>query len=131
MKATIDPVLALELRVRWLEALTLGPNGPSSNLDASTSAVSTSALDKKVQGSDEKKRGNLRGMRGKPMEKPKEKLKEKEGGKETAVTLARLTENVKKRLDTIVEANEGLRKFMDTCMSSFLLPLVFLNLSIR
>jgi hypothetical protein len=77
-KVNIEPELALELRVRWLEALIHGPDP-----------------------------GRKR--------------------KETVATLARLTEEVKKRLDAIVEPNDSLKKFIDTCMSlhSATLRLIF------
>lgn len=68
-RINIDPELALELRIRWLEALIHGPD-------------------------------------------PGRKRKETVG-----TTLARLTEDVKKRLDAIVEPNDSLKKFIDTCMS--------------
>lgn len=67
-KVSIEPELALELRVRWLEAL--------------------------IHGADP---GRKR--------------------KETVATLARLTEEVKKKLDAIVEPNDSLKKFIDTCKS--------------
>lgn len=122
-KATIDPILALELRVRWLETLVLGLSGPSSSSsDASTLAPNANAIDGKATVGDEKGRGSLKSLRRKTAEKQKERGKGK--GKESATTLARLTEEVKKRLDAIVETNEGLRKFMDTCAS----PLPFSRL---
>ncbi|EKM76228.1 hypothetical protein AGABI1DRAFT_115974 [Agaricus bisporus var. burnettii JB137-S8] len=65
-RINIDPELALELRIRWLEALIHGPD-------------------------------------------PGRKRKETVG-----TTLARLTEDVKKRLDAIVEPNDSLKKFIDT-----------------
>lgn len=116
-KTNIDPVLALELRVRWLEALVLGLSSPASSSNAPTD---TNGFDKGTKTSGDrghKIQGSLRSLRA-------EKLREKERGKgkEAITTLARLTEDVKKRLDAIVETNEGLRKFMDTCTSFFRIP---------
>ncbi|KAF9447727.1 hypothetical protein P691DRAFT_801916 [Macrolepiota fuliginosa MF-IS2] len=102
-KATIDPILALELRVRWLETLVLGIGAPSSAAGANA--------DGKAIAKDEKGRGALRSIKNKRTDKQKEREQGK--GKETATALTRLTEDVKKRLDAIVETNEGLRKFMD------------------
>ncbi|KAJ2936967.1 hypothetical protein H1R20_g151, partial [Candolleomyces eurysporus] len=83
----IDPELALELRVRWLEAIVLGlkqpqdPTGPGTGVGA--------------------------GRKGKGKEPaPASLLKHGE-------TLLRLAENVQKQLESAVEGNEGLRKFMD------------------
>jgi len=113
-KTTIDPVLALELRVRWLEVLVLGTTGPD-----------TSVADKNKPRNDDEKRQRGRGNTGSQQdpgsEKHKEKKKEKGKGTQSTDTLARLTENVTKRLKAIVETNEGLRKFMDTCAFSTIL----------
>ena len=89
-RKAIDPELALELRVRWLEAIVLGlkqqQDGPT-----------------------------VAGRKGKAKEPTVSSLL-KHGE-----TLLRLAENVQKQLDSAVEGNEGLRKFMDNC--SFHLPL--------
>lgn len=71
----IDPVLSLELRLRWLEALLLG--------------VRQDARDRKGR------------------EKPSE-LKPGE-------SLIQLAGNVQRRLNAIVESNDGLNKFMHQC----------------
>ncbi|TFK39777.1 hypothetical protein BDQ12DRAFT_510594 [Crucibulum laeve] len=68
----IEPALALELRLRWLEAIILGV---------------------RQDGKDRKG-------------KEKEVLQHGE-------TLVRTAENVRHRLDSVVEGNEGLRKFME------------------
>ena len=72
----IDPVLSLELRLRWLEALLLG--------------VRQDTRDRKAK------------------EWPS-KLKPGE-------TLIQLAENVQRRLDSVVESNDGLKKFIHQCM---------------
>ncbi|KAJ2918616.1 hypothetical protein MD484_g1800, partial [Candolleomyces efflorescens] len=81
-RKAIDPELALELRVRWLEAIVLGlkqqQDGPV-----------------------------VAGRKGKAKEPTVSSLL-KHGE-----TLLRLAENVQKQLDSAVEGNEGLRKFMD------------------
>jgi hypothetical protein len=92
----IDPELALELRVRWLEAIVLGlkqqvqldPNGPG----LGSSAVGVGG-----------------GRKGKAKE-PNAASLLKHGE-----TLLRLAENVQKQLESAVEGNEGLSKFMDKC----------------
>ncbi|KAF5362280.1 hypothetical protein D9756_002387 [Leucocoprinus leucothites] len=117
LKTTIDPILALELRVQWLEALVLGISGPAQTSNSSASKNGATGADRKSSigmEKEQKGRGNFRSLRGKAGEKSKENEKDKGKGKESTATLARLTEDVTKRLNTIVEANEGLRKFMDT-----------------
>ena len=74
---TIDPVLSLELRLRWLEALLLG--------------VRQDTRDRKAR------------------EKPPE-LKHGE-------SLVRLAGDVQRRLNAVVESNDGLKKFMHQCTS--------------
>jgi len=84
---TIDPVLSLELRLRWLEALLLGVrqhdarggSGRDTNKDYSKTTTTTTELTKPLGGSQ---------------------------------TLVRLAADVQRRLDHIVESNEGLKKFM-------------------
>lgn len=117
-KAIVDPVLALELRVRWLEVLVLGLAGPASTQSSSVpSNVATTADGKFRTGGEkpQKGRSNMKSLRGKRSDKQKEREQERRKGRESAATLARLTEDVKKRLDAIVETNEGLRKFAETC----------------
>lgn len=72
---TIDPVLSLELRLRWLEALLLG--------------VRQETRDRK------------------PREKQPE-LKPSE-------SLIHLAGDVQRRLNAVVESNDGLKKFMHQC----------------
>jgi hypothetical protein len=69
----IDPLIALELRLRWLEALILG----------------------------------VKQDLGRPSLKHGE-------------TVSKLAETVQRNLNKAVQGNEGLTKFMDQCMSSFL-----------
>ncbi|KAG1767163.1 hypothetical protein EV702DRAFT_980354 [Suillus placidus] len=68
----IDPVLSLELRLRWLEALLLGV------------------------------RQDARDRRG------KDKVPELKHGE----TLIRLAEDVQRRLDNVIQSNDGLQRFM-------------------
>lgn len=81
----IDPELSLELRIRWLEVLLLGIKQ-----DATTQNTKTKE--------EEKPGGRQEGGGG--------------GGGDALVLKA---EQVQKRLDGIVESNDGLRKFMDRC----------------
>ncbi|KAF8074888.1 hypothetical protein FPV67DRAFT_1475339 [Lyophyllum atratum] len=71
---TIDPALALDLRLRWLEAILLG--------------VKQDARDRK----------------GKEREKPHE-LSDGE-------TLCRIAEDLQRRLDAVIEGNDGLKRFV-------------------
>ena len=89
---TIDPMLALELRLRWLEALVLGLPENNPSRAASHRKLGSVPLRKKL-------------------------LKHGE-------TLVRLAEDVQSRLDAIVEANEGLKRFMAQCE---ILPSPFLR----
>jgi hypothetical protein len=75
LPSTIDPALALELRIRWLEAILVGV---------------------KPEGRDGK---------------GKEKFPEVKSGE----SLARMAEDVQKKLDAIVEGNEGLKRFISHC----------------
>jgi hypothetical protein len=76
----IDPVLSLELRLRWLEAILLG--------------VRQDAKDHKG--------------------------KDKVHGLKNGQTLMRLAEDIQRSLEGVVESNEGLKRFMDHCLSYFL-----------
>ena len=93
---TIDPMLALELRMRWLEAIVLGvpENNPGHPISFRNKARSTSL------------RSNKRSISG--AEGKATLLKHGE-------TLVRLAKDVRSRLDAIVEANEGLKRFMAQC----------------
>jgi len=71
---TIDPALALDLRLRWLEAILLG--------------VKQDARDRK----------------GKEREKPHELT--------TGETLCRVAEDLQRRLNAVVESNDGLKRFV-------------------
>lgn len=79
--AHIDPVLSLELRLRWLEALLLG-------------APRQESRDRK-------------GGRDRPSER-----KHTQPGNESLIQLAG---NVQRRLNAVVESNDGLKKFMHQC----------------
>ncbi|KAF8347903.1 hypothetical protein F5887DRAFT_1130843 [Amanita rubescens] len=86
---TINPMLALELRLRWLEALVLGlpENNPA-------------------RAASHRKLGNA------PLRKSKRSADEKAALLKHGETLVRLADDVQNRLDAIVEANEGLKRFM-------------------
>ena len=72
LPTTIDPALALGLRIRWLEALMIGV-------------------------------------------KPEGHEKEDPHQAKSGESLARMAEDVQKKLDAIVERNEGLKRFMNHC----------------
>lgn len=99
----IDPRLALELRVRWLEAIVYGAKqqaheaSSSSSSSASTTAVSGSKSNPLLQS--------------RPSPPAKARLRDQLGLKD-GETLVRLAENVQQRLEVVVESNEGLKKFM-------------------
>jgi hypothetical protein len=75
LPSTIDPALALELRIRWLEAILVGV------------------------------KPDVRDGKG------KENVHEVKSGE----SLARMAEDVQKKLDAIVEENEGLKRFISHC----------------
>jgi len=76
---SIDPLVALELRLRWLEAIIVGPKDRKgkSREHQSTSSVSASLS----QGE----------------------------------TLVRLTEGVQRRLEKVMDGNDGVKRFVDKC----------------
>ena len=99
----VDPVLALELRLRWLEALVLGMKQDG-------------AKDRKGKAREFEYAG--------VSSTAAANLKHGE-------TLTRLTEVVQSRLDKAVEGNEGLRRFMESCtfpLTFFFVPEVHLFL---
>lgn len=85
----VDPVLALELRLRWLEALILGMKQDS-------------VKDRKGKAKEVARAGIGAGGR------TNVNLKHGEN-------LTRLAENIQSQLDKAVEGNEGLKRFMDSC----------------
>ena len=87
LPASIDPVLALDLRLRWLEAIVLGVG---SSLKVTGKGRATGNFNK--------------------AQTQTEQLKNNE-------TLAGLAENVQRKLDGVVEGNEGLGRFMAQCMA--------------
>lgn len=101
---TIDPMLALELRLRWLEALVLGlpENNPT-------------------RAASHRKLGSA------PLRKNKRSTDEKAALLKHGETLVRLADDVQNRLDAIVEANEGLKRFMAQCESLLLLNCSIIN----
>lgn len=126
-KATIDPVLALELRVRWLEVLVLGTTGPDTSVNVVDKNKSRNG-DEKRQRDPGNTGGNTGSRQGPGSEKHKEKERDRGKGTRSTDTLARLTENVTKRLKAIVETNEGLKKFMDTCAFPITFSITLLSL---
>ena len=100
---TIDPVLAMELRLRWVEALVLGVpdnavqapgNLPSSHRRGPpATAAPQRGTKRNVSGADSKAISSLK----------------------HGETLVRLSKELQSRLDEIVEANEGLKRFMAQC----------------
>lgn len=81
--SAIEPALALELRLRWLEAILLGVG-----------------------------RDPAKDRKGKEREKGYELVQ--------GETLIRLAEDVQRNLNSAVEGNDGLKRFMEHCSSSFL-----------
>jgi hypothetical protein len=79
-QSVIDPVLSMELRLRWLEALLVGVKPDAT---------------KGVKG------------KGKAQDLP------------AGETIAQLAQDVERRLDGIVQSNEGLKRFMDHCEYAF------------
>ena len=92
----IDPILALELRLRWLEALILG-------------IKQDLGRERKGKGKDVAEYASF----GNAQMIASANLKRGE-------TLMRLAESVQQKLDKALEANEGLKRFMDNCLSCFL-----------
>ncbi len=86
----IDPVLALELRLRWLEALILG-------------VKQDLAKDKKGKGKEAEYASF-----GAAKSIASANLKRGE-------TLERLAQTVQQKLDKALESSEGLKRFMDNC----------------
>ena len=93
----VDPVLALELRLRWLEALILGIKQDLSR-------------ERKGKGKDVAEYASF----GNAQMIASANLKRGE-------TLMRLAQSVQHKLDEALEGNEGLKRFMDNCVSCFLL----------
>jgi hypothetical protein len=87
----VDPVLALELRLRWLEALLVGTQKDSHN------------------------------RKGKGRERMASIPSTKNGQ-----SLLRLAEDVQRRLNEVVNGNEGLKRFMVHCESYFFYNFFFL-----
>lgn len=93
----IDPMLALELRLRWLEALILGvkqdlaKDKKCKSKESEYASISTA----NATASAHLKRGE---------------------------TLVRLAQTVEQKLDKALEGNEGLKRFMDNCALGSILP---------
>ena len=96
--AKIDPSLALELRLRWLEALVLG-------------VKQDVGIDRKGKAKEDYSTATAAIAN----------LKHGE-------TLSRLAEIVQQKLDKAVQGNEGLTKFMNQCMSYYLFFLTSFSL---
>ena len=98
----VDPLLALELRLRWLEVLIVGMKQEMGK-------------DKKGKAREEYAGINAAAAAA--------NLKHGE-------TLTRIVETVQTKLDKFVEGNEGLKRFMDNCMCSLPLHLRYLTLAL-
>lgn len=87
----VDPVQSLELRLRWLEALLYGvkPEGSAPSRDR----TSRHPRGPSVSGLNHDRRHGLK----------------------NGETLMRSAEEVKRRMDSVVEGNDGLRRFVDHC----------------
>lgn len=87
----VDPVQSLELRLRWLEALLYGvkPEGSAPSRDR----TSRHPRGPSVSGLNHDRRHGLK----------------------NGETLMRSAEEVKRRMDSVVDGNDGLRRFVDHC----------------
>ena len=85
----VDPMLALELRLRWLEALVWG-------------IKQDSGRERRGKGKDAAEYASFGSAQG-------ANLKRRE-------TLMRHAQGVQQRLDKALEGNEGLKRFMDNCL---------------
>lgn len=92
----VDPILALQLRLRWLEALILGVKQD---------------FGKDRSGSKGKNRETDYATVNPALAIAAAHLKPGD-------TLVRLTETVQSKLNKSLEGNEGLKRFMGSCMSS-------------
>lgn len=88
----IDPGLALELRLRWLEALIWGIKQDLSK-------------DGKGKGQEYANSGNVQMIASANLK--------------CGETIMRLAQSVQQKLDRALEGNEGLKRFMDNCLFSF------------
>ena len=137
----VDPVLALELRLRWLEAILVGvkpelePVAPPPPPPSSSSTLRPGA-DGALRSRLGAGSNRLGSVRGRPSAvdafKTPQKGKEREGtvtrneAVEAAVaemlkpgeTLIRLVAELKKKLNEIVASHDGFQKFMDRCRVS-------------
>ncbi|THH06558.1 hypothetical protein EW146_g9577 [Bondarzewia mesenterica] len=82
---TIAPVQSLELRLRWLEALIYGVSSESATSSDRRPRIASAPA------------------------------RERKNGLKSGDTLMRGAEELQRRLDTIVGANDGLRRFIDHC----------------
>lgn len=89
---SIDPVQSLELRLRWLEALLYGVKPEGSSRTHHPRGASASGPSQ-----------------------------DRRHGPKTGETLVRSAEEVKRRMDSVVEGNDGLRRFVEHCALSSIL----------
>lgn len=87
----VHPVQSLELRLRWLEALLYGVKPES--VAPSRDRTSLHPRGPSVSGPNHDRRHGLK----------------------NGETLMRSAEEVKRRMDSVVEGNDGLRRFVDHC----------------
>lgn len=87
----ISPEVALQLRIRWLEALLLGVNDTDKKTSKPTGVVSTSKRD----------------------EEDEDETEDEEGSDEQ--TLIRRAEEIQRKLDVVVLKNDDISRFVETC----------------
>jgi hypothetical protein len=89
----ISPEVALQLRIRWLEALLLGVNDADKKTSKPTGIVSASKRD------DE--------------DEDEEETEDEEGSDEQS--LIRRAEEIQRKLDAVVLKNDDISRFVETC----------------
>jgi hypothetical protein len=87
----ISPEVALQLRIRWLEAILLGVNDTDKKTSKPTGVVSASKRD----------------------EEDEEETEDEEGSDEQ--TLIRRAEEIQRKLDAVVLKNDDISRFVETC----------------
>jgi hypothetical protein len=87
----ISPEVALQLRIRWLEALLLGVNDTDKKTSKPTGVVSTLKRD----------------------DEDEDETEDEEGSDEQ--TLIRRAEEIQRKLDVVVLKNDDISRFVETC----------------
>lgn len=90
----VDPVLALELRLRWLEALVVGMKQQDAGRERKAKAKEDTYAGASVTAAAAA------------------------AGLKHGETISHLTEAVQKEFNKVVDSSEGLRKFIDNCKSA-------------